>query len=307
MKIVLGSGLIGNLAKSILGSSWQWIPFKRSRYYSFDIPYADNFISYDKQIDEFISKISSTGATPIFYKRPISYQGQLMYQDLPIVIKPYISKIYGDQAPSLASKLIKSTFTTYQLTAQSLYHNLEKANKDSIREGVEKFGDLSRIDLDSRVIVTKEGEIQYEYLLSTIPLNVLCRLTGVEMGLPSKPICYYYLISSAVDLEGAEQTLVADLDIEFFKVQMLRKNHYIFWTFEALENPLQYFGSFLDYKIDIVEAKRIDDALPLDDPPDLSRFEEAGIYCVGSNAQWDDFMDVGSCIKRLFNLSTLLV
>jgi hypothetical protein len=46
MNVILGSGIIGLLTKKILGDDWILIPFKKSRYFYFDIPYADNYIKY---------------------------------------------------------------------------------------------------------------------------------------------------------------------------------------------------------------------------------------------------------------------
>jgi len=48
MNIILGSGIIGLLAKLILGQDWKIIPFYRSRYFSFNPALDDNFIIRDE-------------------------------------------------------------------------------------------------------------------------------------------------------------------------------------------------------------------------------------------------------------------
>lgn len=304
MNLILGSGLIGNLARKILDKSWEWAPFKRSRYFSFEIPFADNFVVFDKTVDDFMRQFGNQ--TPIFYKRPISYQGMLMYQDLPISQDPYLRKLYGDGVPPLANTLLKSTFTIYPMSALELHKTLERQHETSIKPAVQKFGEIVEIDLNTKVITCLHKQLgqvtklEYDKIVSTIPLNALYRLCKLsDSSLKAKAICYYHIATDAVDLEGAEQALVADLDIKFFNVYQTKKHHFIFCTFDPLENPLQYFGGILNYKIDILEARRIEDALPISTKPDLSFLESKGITCVGSNAQWDDFMDVSSCLKRL--------
>lgn len=314
MNFILGSGLVGVLAHRILGTQWSWIPFKRSRYYSWGVPYADNFVIYDDKITDIIKGITGQ-STPVFRKRPFSYFGQLMYQELPIAVDPYLSKVYGDKIPTLAPRLLRTTYSTYNLKATDLYASLQTKSQDAINTGVKHFGELIAIDTTNHVITTKfdnngvveSRKFEYDKIISTIPLSALNTYCKIDSKLPSRAVCTYYLVTDAVNLEGAEDALVSDAEIGFFKVHMLQKNHWMFWTFDAIENPHQFFGNILNYKIDIMEAKRIDEALPLGDPPDLGYLEKCGIYCVGSNAQWDDFMDVASCIKRLLSLSATSV
>ena len=74
-------------------------------------------------------------------------------------------------------------------------------------------------------------------------------------------------------------------------------------TWDKLENPYQYFGKFLGYNLDLIEAARIVDAIPIGPKPDLSELEGKGIYCVGSNAEYDDMMDISSSIFRILRLA----
>ena len=306
MNVIFGSGLVGYLAKKILGPDWRFVPFRPSRYFSFDIPLSDNFICFDKHVDEFMEPILMKGVGQIILKRPFSCGGQLMYQTHPITVDPYLSKVYGDKVPTLAKDLIRTTFTVYPVTAKELHDALQRKYIGEINEVIKSQGEVASINLDNREVRFKEGGvINYDKAISTIPLDALLGLSGLPtVGLEARTVCYYYITTEKVDLEGAEQALVSDVEIDFFKVHKVSKHNYVFWTFEALENPFAYFGLFFGYDLDIQEARRIDGVIPVDDPPDLGYLEKMGVYCVGSNAQWDDFMDVASCIKRLLSLRT---
>ena len=56
-------------------------------------------------------------------------------------------------------------------------------------------------------------------------------------------------------------------------------------------------------KFDILSATVVKKAIPLGDPNKHKELEQYGITCVGSSAQWDDMMDVSSCIKKLMRIS----
>lgn len=305
MKFILGSGIIGYLACKILGPEWNLIPFKRSRYFTFETPYSDNYIKYDNNIDNFMQTLCPN-SPKLLRKCPFSYQGMLMYQELPMCIQPYLNKVYDQDVPTLASSLLKTTFTTYNVTAKELHDRLYNEAKNAINTGKDVFGELELIDLQQHKIKTSKGSFEYDKITSTIPLNALYKFCNVSGELKSRHVCFYTIQAPSVDLEGADQSYVSDLNMLFFKVQKLSKDVYLFWTFDIIENPFSYFGQILGYQIDIIEARRIDDVIPLGNPPDLSLFETNGVYCVGSNAQWDDFMDVSSSIRRLLRLSKIV-
>lgn len=305
MNLIFGSGIIGLLAKKILGDSWELVPFKRSRYFYFDIPWADNFIKFDKTVDPFMRGIIPKDAPLMFYKSPFSYQGQLMYQNNPITTDPYLFKVYDDRAPSVAESLLQTTFTVYPVTAKALHDALQRKYLSLIKDNLTKYDEIDRINLSEHTVRFKNGTVlEFENIVSTIPLNALYDYCGISHGLEAKPTCYYHIGVKTIDLEGAQQAYVCDPNIEFYKVQMLNKTNYLFWCIEAVQEPLVHFGSILGYDINFVESTRIEDTIPMGEPPDLQPLEQHGIYCVGSNAQWDDFMDISSCIRRMLNLGS---
>ena len=75
---------------------------------------------------------------------------------------------------------------------------------------------------------------------------------------------------------------------------------------EEVENLGDYLSAFCEGKLRILRSVRMTEYIPTGSLPSLSHLEEQNIYCVGSYAQWDDFMDIGSCIKRICRLSTTL-
>jgi hypothetical protein len=303
MNYVLGSGLIGCLACEIL-PNWQLIPFKRSRYYSFEIPLAEPFIKRVDAIDEVMCKFSFENKIPIIEKNPISFGGQLIFQDNNDVKMLYLKKVYGDDYPTHFIKLLPSTYSIYPMGPIQLYQKLQEKLKPKIDGSIVNLGTLIGIDLGRKELIFKEGRKEFETIISTIPLDVLAKLCRFELELKSKAVCYYRIGTNKIDLEGARQCLVADGSIDFFRVVKLPIEHeYLFWTWDKLENPYEYFGKFLGYNLDLIEAARVDKAIPIGPRPDLSELEMKGIYCVGSNAEHDDMMCVGSCMSKILRLT----
>lgn len=302
---IFGSGIIGYLAKYIF-TDYVLIPFKRSRYFYFEIPWSDNFIKYDKNIDDFMKNFVINDSPMLIYKSPFSYNGQLFYNKTEDVVSDYLNKIYGD-VPLFADRLLQTTFTIYPTSIKSIHDMLQYKLGEEIRKNI-RLGELVNIDIKNKLFMLRDPKTgiiskhEYDKIISTIPLDALCKYCNLTLDIKSRNICYY-VINADIDLEGAQQCYVVDNDILFFKVSNIG-NHYLFWSTDIIDNPYNYFGKFLNYKIDIIEAHMIDNAMPVGDIPDLKLFEDYGIYCVGSNAQWDDNVDITSSIRRLlyFNL-----
>ena len=302
MNIILGSGIIGLLAKKILGDDWTLIPFKKSRYFYFDIPWADNYIKFDNEINDFMKSIIIDDSPMIMYKSPFSYQGQLFDVREPVVIEKYLTKLYGDKIPDVADQLLTTSFMIYPVTVKHIYEALQRKYIGEIRENTSLYGSVKSINITGQeILFNNDQKLEYDKIISTIPLNALCDYCSLSIDLEARPIYYYHIATDVVDLEGAQQSLVCDFDIPFFKVVKLNENIYNFWCLEAIEEPYKVFGSILGYNFEILEVRYIDDVIPLGEPPNLGIFEK-NLICVGSNAQWDDFMDVSSCIKRLIRL-----
>lgn len=308
MKYIIGSGLVGLLARHILGGDWKLIKQGLSRYYTRPPVLADNFIRVHDNVGPIVSQISPMAMAAVQYKRAFSLAGQLMYNENSLTVNPYITKLYGDLVPPTAREHFQTTFWVYNMSCVELYRRLLDKYKDEILD-VKVLG----VDIEERLIRGNVrgniDKLDYDSVVCTVPLNVLYDWAGITGSLSSKHVCYYHIESDKIDLEGADQCMVCDENYVFFKVspaddryKLGNKKDYIFWTFDTVDNPHEYFGMFLGYDLDIKDAFRISDAIPLGRPPKLSVFEDSGIWCVGSNAQWDDFMDISSCIRRLVRL-----
>lgn len=314
MKLIIGSGITGLLARHIFGEKYEFITQKRSRYYSFDPVLAENYVIRHDKLDDFIKTISPMALHGLReYKRPFSLAGQLMHNESELVVDPYLSKVYGGDLPDTANRHMKTSFWVYNTTAKVLHDTLLEKYSDEI---IKSQSEVISINMKDKTIdvLYNEAErktIEYETIISTVPLDIMLGWAGSTADIKSNSICYYHIRTDKVDVEGADEVLVSDSNIDFFRVTpvstpfksgfILEKKNvdWLFWCLDHIDNPHNYFGAFFGYNLDIVDASRIASAIPVGNPPDLGEFENNGIYCVGSNAQWDDFMDVASCINRL--------
>jgi hypothetical protein len=295
MNFILGSGIIGYLAKEIF--DWHIVPFKKSRYYTFEIPFADNYIVLDKDIDNFMNCYYPHNVQ-IINKSAFSFKGGLINDDQTLR-ELYVNKAYNSNPHPSATKLLKTIFSAYEVNVKQVHDMLFKKHIAHINDNIKKYGEVVSINVQSKEIIFKTGKVAYDNIISTIPLDALCKYAGHTMDLPSSDLYVYHLASNIINLEGSVQCYVCDDNIEFYKVQKIGDDQYLFWSGGVIEQPYKYFGLFFGYDFEILEVVKIEKAIPLGVPPDLSCFADNGIFCVGSNAQWDDFMDVSSCIKRL--------
>lgn len=304
MNYILGSGLIGKLCKFILGDGWEIISYNKSRYYSFDPPLADNYIQHTDKTNDIISKLLSN-VVPIYYKTPISYSGQLIYNVFDNFIDEYIEKVYAGH--SYASKLIKTDFMAYDC-AFDLNKKLSFTLENDIKNNM---GIVSKIDCNSNVLEFIDSKknskiLEFDKIISTIPLDVLCNIVHfgdkkLDINLSSND-CYYYLIhnNSKIDLEDANGCYIVDKNIDFHYCNYIGMNKYLFRSVKNIENIYNYIGLMIGYDFEILDSWVIPKSIPKHNPPDLSIFGD-NIFCIGSNAQWDDFMDISSCIHRIFD------
>ena len=294
---IIGSGVIGLLARKVF-PNWGIISQKPSRYYSFNPALADNYIQYDKGLEDKMKVVGIDGEV-VEYSSPFSVAGQLMFQENNFTTAPYLNKVYGDSDRGF----IKTHMWIYSLPVSTLYGKLVKEYDSKVDEML-----VTRIDTNNRIIHIKDGEpIEYDNIISTVPLDVLYKWAGDNTTkLESRPVCYYRIHSESVDLEGSDQSYVVDEAIDFFKVTKIKDKQYIFWSFDQVDNPHNYFGQYLGYTLNIIDSFRIEDVIPIGPLPDLRNLEEMGIYCIGSNARWDDFVGVSECIDRIFRVKACL-
>jgi hypothetical protein len=293
--VILGSGIVGLLAKEILGDQWLVVPFSRSRFYSFRPALADNFIIRDERIDDLISHLG--GKISFIYKTAYSIGGSLLQPD-DLVINAWLNKVFGSQVPNQALPCIKSrgNHFIYNVKVNQLYNQLQQKHSqklidDSRRGQVTEIGD--------HYLIWGGKRIEFDHMVSTIQLDKLFALTRLpRVQLPTAQVWYYHVETNGLNFEGANQVLVVDDSIDFFKVSNIAENRYLFYFSRDIPVPGPYFMQFVQ-QFDLIDGTTIAEAIPKGQKPNLSQFDKLGIECIGAMAEHDYFMDLGSCLVKL--------
>lgn len=303
MNVIFGSGIIGMLAKLILGDSWTIIPFTRSRFFSYNPALDDNFVVQDDELDPFIKDLTGEVKPRKYpYYRAWSISGQLLKTWDTGLCNDWLNKIFGTQVPPQSEIYMRNRMElfVYDLRVNELYQSLIDVHMQSLKEEASKG---SVTEIGDHYFIRGGVRQEFDHAVSTIPLNVLCKLLNYSYDLPSKPLHYLHIRTKDLDFEGANQTFVVDPVFDFYKVTNIAPERYLFYCHNDIPDPGAYFMYFIP-KFDILDGTSIADALPMGPSPKLNIIEDSGIYCVGSYAQWDWCMDVGSCILRLLRYSS---
>lgn len=294
--IILGSGIIGLLAKSLL-PSWKIIPFKESRFYSYSLPLCDNYIMVDKEITSFIQDLVPDYRPLYNYSRGWSINGHIFKEFDSTICEDWLIHTFGSEYSThiklyLANKM---QFQVYNIRINQLYEQLMRANLPEIKSE----GELGSVtEIGDHYIVRGNKKLEFDNAISTIPLNALNSLSNRNSNLTYKPIYYIRIETNKLDFEKCNQLFVVDRHFSFFKVSQTAPNQYLFYCNEDIPTPGPYFMPIIQ-NFDIIDGCMIADGIPCGGPPKLESLEKLGIYCVGSYAQHDWCMDVGSCILRL--------
>jgi len=299
-KVIFGSGIIGLLAKEILGNNWTIIPFSRSRFFSFSPSLDDNYIVHDEKIADFMDHLNAKPNH--MYKVSYSVLGQLETHN-PQLCSAWLGKIFGDNAPPHAAAYMRSRtgYFVYDLRINKLYEALQNKCK-------------AELEQNAKISITKIGDHYYEAdgqrfdfeaAISTIPLNTLSKLCGANTQLETKQVWYYHIKTPDLDFEGANQVLVVDPEFVFYKVNNVAPGRYIFHCLQDVPIPGPYFMQFIS-RFDILDGTTIEDVIPVGPKPDVKYLEKLGIHCVGAHAEHDWCADVGSNIMTLLRIKSQL-
>lgn len=299
--VIFGSGIVGLIAKYILAGDWRVVPFAKSRFFSYNPPLDDNFIIRDKEIDEAINafggKISSH-----FYRRFYSLDGQLISEHDENICIAWLSKIFGNDYPpqSLPYWSRRLVVPIYDLRTNRLY---EKLSNHFMPTLVEENKKGSVTEIGAHYFIQDGRRVDFDNAISTIPLNTLLGLMNRDgVSLKAIPVHYLHVYSSKIDLEGANQALVADGILDFFKVTNIAKNHYLFYFLHEIPQPGAYLLPVIGHA-DILDGTSVADTIPLGSIPNIDWLDEYGIFCIGSCAQFDWCADLGSNVLRLVRYS----
>jgi hypothetical protein len=173
----------------------------------------------------------------------------------------------------------------------------------SLKDEMEARGSDQKIE--PVVICCDTGVVEYDRIISTIPLDALLKLTGVFQTLSAHEDHCFHITTDALDFEGASQVLVADGPIGFYKVDRASVYDYIFHNLGSVETPFPYFSAFIPYgRFRIIGDTKVPNAIPKSPhAPKIPELQDRfKIDLVGSCAQWDDFMDIASCVWWLLQL-----
>jgi len=296
VKYIFGSGIVGMLAKEILGADWTIIPFSRSRFFSFSPALDDNYIVHDEKISDFMGHL---GAAPThMYKMSYSVLGQLESHNA-MLCDSWLGKVFGDDPPPQAAAYMKSrtSFFVYDIRINQLYQTLQN-----------KYG--AQLEQNSKIKITSIGDHYFEAggkrydfdtAISTIPLSRLYELCGVQTPVETKQVWYYHIETPDLDFEGANQTLVVDPEFIFYKVINVAKNRYIFHCLQDLPIPGPYFMQFMS-RFNILDGTTVENVIPVGARHKLRALRRLGIVCVGAHAEHDWCADVGSNIMSLLQV-----
>lgn len=298
MNVIFGSGIIGLLAKLILGSSWKVIPFYRSRFFSYNPALDDNFITYDDELEPFIKELTKEIKPRQFiYRRAWSINGHLLSSWDNAICDDWLHKIFGNDKPPQSSIYYKDKMDlhVYDIRVNELYENLVNMFMPDLKSEA-ALGSVTEIG--DHYFIRNGIKENFDKAISTIPLDALCKLMRTDVSLPARDIHYLHIKTSDLDFESYNQLFVVDPLFDFFKVSNIAPERYMIYCHNEILNPGPYLMNFIR-KFDIIEGTSIKNAIPMGHMPNLSAVDNIGITCVGSCAQWDWCMDVGSCILKL--------
>jgi hypothetical protein len=297
-KFILGSGIIGLIARHVLGASYTLIPFKRSRYYSFQTPVADDDIVYNEHTAGLLRTLQII-STSQYFPTAISMSGQLFFNK-DTWSNLIVDKLYGDEPHPLASKLLSADIQAHSAHASVLYTTLLEKYRDDINSAVQW-----NIDSIAQNQITINGQIHdYDSLISTIPLNALLSLTKLRSFLKSKDYHVFIIGTDQFNLEGAQRCFIADMAIPFWKANVINNSTYQFFSNGQVEGADAIFSLLTNGRYQVLASTVVKEAFPCGAPPIelLNRLKLDGIECIGSNARWDYFYDIATSLNHILKI-----
>lgn len=295
--VIFGSGAVGLAARRLLAGDWTVVPFARSRFYSFNPPLGDNFISRDKEVDQAMVDLSGQLTRVLMYRRCYSVGGSLVSRHDPLLAEAWLSKVMGGNVPGqgLPYMTTRMACEIYPARVSALYRSLMDADIDYLKAEAAK-GQVTEIG--DHYFVRGGVKTEFDHAISTIPLPALASLAGASIDLPAADEHFVLVRSSRIDLEGHNQALVVDGALDFYKVTALSPDTYMFCSTREMQQAGAYLMPIIG-SADVIDGTRIEKSIPLGPAPDPAWLSAYGIFCVGSAAQWDWFADFGSNLLRI--------
>ena len=304
MNYIIGSGLVAFLAKHML-PDWEIIPSGKSRFFQYDVATCDGYVIYNDTVLDVVRSIligCSNDITPLMspmmFKRAISFGGELVFNRNEALLSQWLRKVYGADAPAYSFELFPTEFFVYGMSAMSMFRALEQKSLASFRKSIERQESIVSVYPQEKYIRTSHRELEYDKCISTVPLDAFLKWCGMPEKLYARDMHTCLIQTNKIDFEGASEALIADQEIDFYKCTRISRDLYQF--FSVIEIPqVAHYISLMVPEFDIVSGTCVKNAIPVGKRPGLTTLEKLGVYCVGSTAQWDDFMDITSCLMRL--------
>lgn len=301
MNYILGSGITGLLAKIILGPKWTVIPFGRSRFFSYNPAICDNFIISDKRISEFLRDAFKLNTDITYeYKCGFSLNNGSIYKEYDkLICADWLSKIYDINYPPHILTYYQNhmSYRVYDLRVNRLYATLLASMAADLEAEAQK-GVVTEIG--NGYLVRNGQQIAYDKIVNTIPQSAFLELSRKKHSLNAKDVYIFHIKTKSLDFEGLNQLFIVDKQFAFYKATMVSDNRYIIYCHENIEQPGPYFMPILRSGFEIIDGTSIPQMLPTNR---VVQYDTGDIKHVGSLAQWDSCMDIGSCIIKLLNIS----
>jgi hypothetical protein len=245
MKVIFGSGIVGLLARCIMGPEWTVVPFKRSRFFSWNPALDDNFIISDKEIEPFLQSLyPSLNPLAYEYKRAWSIQGHIYPEFDASICSDWLDKIFGPNQPQHASLYYKDRmkFGIYDIKINQLYFTLVNMFLEDLKRE-DSLGPVTEIG--KNYFVRNGTKQEFDKAISTIPLDALCSLMSIDFKLNANPVHYLHIATKDLDFEGFNQLLVCDPSIDFFKVTNVAQDQYLVYFLRDVNNYGMYMMNFI--------------------------------------------------------------
>lgn len=299
--VILGSGLTSLITKKIL-PDYKIIPLGPSRFYSQGVPgWGDDFISYDESIIDIV-KSWNFNTIPLIYKRPFSISGSLLYSHQ--FIDQYFDRIGISDYP-ISREIYKTDLMVFPFSCIQLWDKLLRECISEIKSFYDDHNNAKYISgiSDHKISLNNGDIIEYDKMISTVPYNVLCKYLNVQDNNKYSDTYYYFINDGKIDLEGANQTLVCDNTIPFHKCTKISNNKYLLEIIDDYyEDIYNILTPILGGSFEILKAHLVQNGHIYPGTVNKKLMNDNGISCLGSYAECDPLIDIGSVIKKLKNM-----
>jgi len=294
--VIFGSGIVGLMAKVLL-PDWKIVPFAKSRFFTFNPALDDNFVICDGEIDGAVKDLTASPTIQTFlYQRAFDVGGHIFTKYDDGLCQDWLQKFFGTQQPPQATPYLRDRLNlmVYDLRVNKLYESL----LNRFMPEIQREHGLGKVtEIGDHYFVRNGIREEFDNAISTIPLNVLFGLMKYASVLETKPVHFLHVETPNLDFEGCNQLWVVDRQLAFYKVVNVARNRYLFYCHEEIQRPGQYLMALMR-DFEILDGTSVSDYTTVGPAPQLDWLENKGLYCIGSYAQWDWCMDVGSCLLR---------